>query len=90
MPSPIGKSQPAPNATTQIVTGPCTLNRVIVQAAAAAAVDFYDNTATAGTPICTIPASAAVGSVFQFDIPCAVGLRAVVGAGVQLTVTFGS
>lgn len=88
MPSPQNKAQPAPNATTQIHTGAGVLNRVMVQASAAVAADIYDNTATTGTPIFTVPASAPVGTVYNLDIPFSTGLRAVVGAGVQLTVTF--
>lgn len=90
MPSPLSKAQPAAGATTQVMTGQGVLNRVMVQVSAAVACDIYDNTATAGTPIFTIPASAPAGSVYNLDIPIGTGIRVVAGAGVQLTVTYTS
>jgi len=90
MPSPLNKAQPGAGATTQVLTGQGVLNRVVVQASAAVACDIYDNVATAGTPIFTVPASAPPGSVYNLDIPLGTGLRVVAGAGVQLTVTYTS
>lgn len=88
MPSPLNKAQPAAGATTQVLTGQGVLNRVMVQASAANACDLYDNTSTTGTPVFTVPASAAVGTVYNLDIPLSTGLRVVAGASVQLTVTY--
>lgn len=85
----LSKSQPAVNIATQIVTGGALLARIVVQAAAAGVADFYDNTATAGQPIFTVPASAAVGTIYELNIPCTTGLRCVIGAvGPLLTVVF--
>lgn len=83
------KAQPTINATTQVLTGVGLLRRIVVQATGAGLVDVYDNTATSGTPIFSMPASAAVGTVYNLDIPIAVGIRVVVAiAGPQLTVVY--
>lgn len=79
-------AQPAPNATTQIRTGAGFVRKIAVQAAAAVTCDVYDNTATTGTPIFTVPASAPVGTVYNLDFPFALGLRVVIGAGLQLSI----
>ncbi len=83
------KAQPAPNATTQIVTGAGRLLRVIVQATGTGVIDIYDNTATAGTPVFSTPASPAVGTVYELQIPLANGLRIVAALSApQVTVVY--
>lgn len=84
-------AQPAIATPLQAVTGPATLIRVIVQATGAGLSHFYDNTDSTGVPIFSTPASPAVGTVYQLDIPCSVGLRIDVAAlGPQLTVVYSS
>jgi len=91
MPAPESRSQPAIAATTQVLTGVGRLRRVVVQATGTGLVDIYDNTATTGTPIFSMPASVAVGTSYELDIPIALGIRVVVAAsGPQLTVVFGT
>ncbi len=83
------KAQPTIGTPVQLVTGPARLIRVIVQATGAGLSHFYDNTASSGTPIFSLAASPAVGSVYELNIPCSTGLRAdVAGTGPQLTVVY--
>jgi len=90
MPLSENKAQPAISATTQVLTGAGVLRRIVVQATGTGLVDVYDNTATSGTPIFSMPASVAVGTVYQLDIPMGVGIRIVVAAsGPQITVVYG-
>ena len=88
MPVPQLKAQPAAGATTQVVTGAGVLHKIMVQAFGTAACDIYDNTATAGTPIFTVPTTATVGAVYDLQVSFSAGLRVVAGVGAQLTLTY--
>lgn len=63
---------------------------VLVTATGTAAVNLYDNAAAAsGTIVCAIPANAAVGSIYQVNMPCALGIYVGGGANTPaLTVSF--
>jgi hypothetical protein len=72
-----------------ILTGQGRLSKVIVQATGTGIVDFYDALTATGTPVASLPASAAVGSTFNLDIPMFIGITVVVApSGPQLTVVY--
>lgn len=66
------------------------LCRVLVTATGTGVCTFYDNASGAsGTVIGVVPASAAVGTVYQFDMPAANGIFASNAAsGPALTVSY--
>lgn len=65
------------------------LCKVQVLATGTAAVNFYDNNAASGTIVGRIPANAAEGTIYDFNIPCDTGLFAGTGAGSpQLLVSY--
>lgn len=89
MASPNIKAQPVIGTPLQAVTGKARLIRVIVQATGAGLTNIYDNTASAGTPIFSLPTTPTVGAVYELDIPCTTGLRIdVLATGPQLTVIY--
>ena len=73
-----------------VKAAPGRLCRVLTTSAATAAVNIYDNTnAASGTIIATVPASAAVGTVYSPQMPAAVGIYVGGGAGTPgLTVSY--
>lgn len=83
------KVQPTIGTPVQVVTGAARLLRVVVQATGAGLTNIYDNTASSGVPIFSLPASPPIGSVYELNIPCSTGLRVDVAAtGPQLTVVY--
>lgn len=77
-------------ANTVVKSSPGRLCRVIVTVTGAAAMSIYDNATTAsGTIIGQLPASPAVGAVYDFQTPAALGIT-VGGAGTNpgVTITF--
>jgi len=89
VPAPENKSQPGIGATTQVLSGAGVVRRIVVQATGTGLLDVYDNTATSGTPAFSMPASVAVGTVYQLDIPIGTGTRVVVAAsGPQVTLVY--
>jgi hypothetical protein len=74
--------------TTTVSTGPCVLHAITVNTTTASTITVYDNTAGSGTKIATIAASPAIGSVFNFDVKCLVGLTVVTAGASDLTVSF--
>lgn len=78
-------------AATNLFTGVGAVYRVIVVVAAAAACSVIDSTGTtanAGNTLLTIPASAAVGTVYTLNWPIQNGLSVVPGAGVTVAVAY--
>lgn len=68
---------PATATTTIISAGPGRLVRAIVTVAGtgSGSVVIYDNgTAGAGSVVGALPATVAVGTIFQFDVPVAGGI----------------
>jgi hypothetical protein len=59
------------------------LGRVLITVAGTASITFYDNAAgnSTGTIIGITPATTAVGTVYDFNLPAAAGISAVGGAG---------
>lgn len=57
-----------------VLTGAGRLCKVIVMTAGSAATDIYDSLAASGTKILTIPATPTVGTVYDVQIPVAVGI----------------
>ena len=76
---------------TNLISGRCSVYKVVVVVTAAAASSIIDSTgtsATAANTILTIPASTAVGTVYTLNWPCFIGLSVVPGASVTLNVTY--
>jgi hypothetical protein len=67
--------------TVVVKAAPGRLCRVIVTATASGPVTFYDNATTgSGTVLGVVPASAAVGALYEFQAPAANGITAVAAA----------
>jgi hypothetical protein len=63
--------------TAVVKASPGRLCRVLVTATGTGAVTFYDNpSAASGTVIGVVPASAAVGAIYEFQAPAAAGITA--------------
>jgi hypothetical protein len=76
---------------TNLISGRCTVFKVIVVVTAAAASSVIDSTgtsATAANTILTIPASTTVGTMYTLNWPCFTGLSVIPGSGVTLSVTY--
>lgn len=73
-----------------ITTQSSRLCRVLVTATGTGTTTFYDNASTnSGTVIGVIPANAAVGTVYVFDMPAASGIYAYAASnGAALTVSY--
>ena len=56
------------------LTGPGRLCRITVQTLGTAATVIYDNTSAAGTALFTVPASPAVGTIYDVQMPAAIGI----------------
>lgn len=78
-------------ANTVIRSTPCRLFRVLVTATGTAALSIFDNATTnAGTIIGIVPANAAVGGVYDFQMPAANGITvggAAANPGVTISFT---
>lgn len=78
-------------ATTSagIKTGAGRLAKVIVTATGTGTATVYDNTSASGTVILAIPASAAVGTIYDVQVPFVTGLSVVSAtSGPALIVTW--
>jgi hypothetical protein len=76
------------NATTQVVTGACTLVRIIINTAAAGSISIIDNTAGSTVNVGIIKASAAEGS-YEYGIKMAAGIRIITAhADSDITVVY--
>lgn len=61
-------------AAASVKAGPGRLVTVLVTTLGTAGLTFQDGLTATGTIIGTLPASAAVGTVYRFDLPAAVGI----------------
>src|SRR6185437_6048865 len=80
-------------ATGNLVTGAAGVRRVIVNTTAASASQVIDSTGTtptAANTILTIPASAAVGTIYVLNWRCNTGLSVVCGGAMTLNVAYDS
>jgi len=73
----------AATASANVKASPGRLGRVVITAAGTASLTFYDNAAggSTGTIIGVTPVTTAVGQIYDFSMPAAVGISAVGGAG---------
>jgi hypothetical protein len=67
---------PALGVAQIVYPGITRIYKVLVTTATTGAVSFYDNGAgsTAGTPIFVVPSGAAVGTIYDVQIPCNSGI----------------
>lgn len=80
-------------AATNLFAGVGTVYKVIVVVSAANACSIIDSTGTTPTSantILSIPASAAVGTIYTLNWPVTAGLSVVPGASVTLSVSYSS
>ena len=85
-----GRPRGISTATTTVVKyGPGVLVSVILNETNAGAITIYDATSATGTPIATIAASAAAGSVFPYLCQFTTGCTIVTAGADDITVVFG-
>ena len=78
-----------PTASAAIKTAPGRLLKIIVAVTTSAAVTFYDNATTnSGTVLFVVPSSAAVGSVYDVNLPAVNGIYASFGGTGTLAVGY--
>ncbi len=70
-----------------IKTGPCRLQRIIVNATTTLTATFYDNTSAAGNIIFVLP-TAVIGSIYLLDWPCVNGVYVTIGGAGALAISF--
>lgn len=70
---------------TAIHSGPCVLERVVVNTDAAGSIIIYDNSAASGTKVATIEASPSLGT-FEYGCLCSSGVTVTTGAALDITV----
>jgi hypothetical protein len=76
------------DATTQVVTGACTLVRIVINTAAAGSIKIIDGTAGTTANVAIIKASAAEGS-YEYGVKMAAGIRIVTAhADSDITVVY--
>lgn len=74
--------------TTVVKSGVGILKALTINTTTAFAITIYDNTSAAGTKIGTIAASAAVGSVFEYNVAFTTGLTIVTAGASDITVSW--
>ena len=75
-------------STTQVVTGACTLGRVIIPATLVGTVDIYDAISGTSPTVIHFPAGSLSNS-YLLDVTCALGIRVVTSSSSDnITVTF--
>ena len=74
-------------ATTQVYTGPCVLERIVINTTAAGTIGIIDGTSGSTVNVGQIVASAAVGD-YEYNLAFKLGIRIVTGAASDITVVY--
>lgn len=73
--------------TTQVVTGPAILKKIIVGTTSAGAIQIIDNTTGSTTNLAELQASVLPG-VYEFNVVCSTGIRIVTAGASLITVVW--
>lgn len=86
---PVAQDYVSVNASTTVKNRPGRLFKVIVTVAGSGGnLTIYDNTSATGTVLFTIVGTQAVGTIYDLNLPCKVGIHVVPGTGQTVVVSY--